>query len=95
MPSISRLVVLVKQLYRKTPITLRTRFRVVFWVIKRSFCLVHEQFHLRMDARARLPFGLLAAIGPIRAQNDFLRAASRFVLGFGAGGFSLLPVARL
>ena len=47
------------------------------------------------DARARLPLGLLAAIGPIRAQNDFLRAASALLLGFGAGALRLLPVARL
>lgn len=31
----------------------------------------------------------------MRAQNDFLRPASALVLGFGAGAFSLEPVARL
>lgn len=55
----------------------------------------HEHFHRLSDARARFPFLALRATAPILAQNDFLRAASFFVFGFGAGALSLLPVARL
>jgi hypothetical protein len=45
-------------------------------------------------ARSAGPLAL-ATTPAIRAQNDFLRPASAFVLGFGAGAFKLLPVALL
>jgi hypothetical protein len=57
--------------------------------------LFHPQFHRFMLARARSAFLDFATTPPIRAQNDFLRAASALVLGCGAGALRLLPVARL
>ena len=48
-----------------------------------------------MDALARSAFFDLATTPAIREQNDYLRPSSAFVLGLGAGGFSLLPVAAL
>jgi hypothetical protein len=53
----------------------------------------YEQFHLCMDALARLPFSDFSAIGFILAQNDFFLPASALVFGFGAGAFRLEPVA--
>ena len=54
-----------------------------------------QHFHRFIEALARLPGSDLAAIGAIRAQKDFFRAASASVLGLGAGALSLLPVSRL
>jgi hypothetical protein len=61
--------------------------------------LFHLQFQRLRDAALRVGRPFSSFIGPgiplIRAQNDFLRAASAFVLGFGAGALRLLPVAAL
>ena len=48
-----------------------------------------------MEAFARSAFFDLATTPAILEQNDALRPLSASVLGFGAGGFSLDPVARL
>jgi hypothetical protein len=49
-----------------------------------------------MLARARSAGPLALATTPaILAQNDFLRLASAFVFGLGAGALRLLPVSRL
>ena len=45
-------------------------------------------------ARSAGPLAL-ATTPAILAQNDFLRPASAFVFGLGAGALRLLPVARL
>ena len=54
-----------------------------------------QHFHRRIDALARLPSPALAAIGAILAQKLAFRPLSAAVLGVGAGGLSLEPVARL
>ena len=60
-----------------------------------------QQFHARNDNAFRVGLPLSSFIAPgipdILAQNDLRRAASFFVLGFGAGGFSpgLPGLARL
>jgi len=48
-----------------------------------------------MEALARSAFFDLATTPLILAQNDALRPLSAAVLGLGAGGFSLEPVAAL
>jgi hypothetical protein len=59
----------------------------------------HLQFQRLSDAALRVGRPFSSFIGPgiplIRAQKDLLRAASFSVLGLGAGGFRLLPVAAL
>ena len=56
----------------------------------------HRQFHLLREALALVAGPLALRTTPdIRAQKLLRRAASRFVLGLGAGALRLLPVARL
>lgn len=55
-----------------------------------------QHFHRLREAFARSAGPLALATTPdIRAQKDALRPLSAAVLGLGAGGFKLLPVAAL
>jgi hypothetical protein len=95
MPTVSRLIVLIKFRNGEFFAAFSACFLARFGVVKRPFFAIYEHFHRLIEALARLPFGLFSAIGRILAQNDFLRPASALVFGLGAGALSLLPVARL
>lgn len=75
-------------------IAAHTRLGIVARLVDARFAF-HRQFQRRKLAFARSagPFAFRTTPA-IRAQNDFLRAASALVRGFGAGGFRLLPAAR-
>jgi hypothetical protein len=81
MIAVRSLFMLKKQLKRFGLFTTEARF--------------HGHFQRRRLALARSPFLAFAATADILAQNDFLRPSSALVLGLGAGGLSLLPVAAL